>query len=152
MRIQGKIMKKGGLPLKKVVVSIFDKGMNHCEKIGEDEKVKPKLLSGESQELVNYIEPLHVNLAARDGDEVAMEIEEQSAQALAYGIRNVTQVFDPAIVVLAGAMRNWKGMVEKAESIYQKMLEVVPAVPVGISQLDNAGIVGSAAMAFEALS
>ena len=55
-----------------------------------------------------------------------------------------------AVVVLAGAMRNWKGMVEKAETIYRKMLGVVPVVPVGISQLDNAGIVGSAAMAFEA--
>jgi predicted NBD/HSP70 family sugar kinase len=122
------------------------------EKIKEDEQVKPKLLSGGSQELVKYIEPLHVNLAARDGDQVALELEDQTAQALAYGIRNVTQIFDPAVVVLTGAMRNWKGMVEKAERIYRKMLGVVPTVPVGISQLDNAGIVGSAAMAFEALS
>jgi len=122
------------------------------EKVREDEQVRPRLLSGESQELVKYIEPLHVNLAARDGDEVALELEDQTAQALAYGIRNVAQIFDPAIVVLAGAMRNWKGMVEKAERIYRTMLGVVPTVPVGISQLDNAGIVGSAAMAFEALS
>lgn len=120
-------------------------------KIGEDEKIKPKLLSGEPQELIKYIEPLHVNLAAQDGDEVALKLEAQTAQALAYGIRNVVQIFDPAVVVMAGAMRNWKNMVEKAENIYQTMLAVVPAAPVGISQLDNAGIVGSAAMAFDAL-
>jgi len=105
----------------------------------------------QAQELVNHIEPLHVNLAAREGDEVALELEEQTAQALAYGIRNVTQIFDPVIVVLAGAMRNWKDMVEKAERIYRNMLGVVPPVQVGISKLDNAGILGSAAMAFEAL-
>jgi len=37
MRIQGKVMQKDGLPLKEVVVSIFDKRMNQCEKIGEAE-------------------------------------------------------------------------------------------------------------------
>ena len=84
-------------------------------------------------------------------DQERLPLEDQTAQALAYGIRNVAQIFDPAIVVLTGAMRNWKDMVEKAESIYQKMLGVVPIIPVGISQLDNAGIVGSAALAFEAL-
>jgi glucokinase len=121
------------------------------KKIRDDEKVKPHLLSGDMQELVKHIQPLHVNLAAREGDEIALEIEDQTAQALAYGIRNVTQIFDPAIVVLAGAMRNWKDMVNKANNIYQNMLGVVPSVPVGISKLDNAGILGSAAMAFEAL-
>lgn len=119
------------------------------QKIIEDEKLN--LLSHQPHEVVKHIEPLHVNLAARDGDKLALELEKQTAQALAYGIRNVTQVFDPVIVVLTGAMRNWKDMVEKAISIYQNMLGVVPAVPVGISKLDNAGIVGSAAMAFDAL-
>jgi predicted NBD/HSP70 family sugar kinase len=122
------------------------------EEIAEDEKVKPKLLSGDPQELVKYIEPLHVNLAARNDDEVALILEGQTAHALAYGIRNVAQIFDPAVVVLAGAMRNWKDMVEKAREIYKNMLGVVPTVPVGISQLDNAGIVGSAALAFEILN
>jgi hypothetical protein len=37
MRIQGKVMRKGGLPLKEVVVSIFDKRMNQCKRIGETE-------------------------------------------------------------------------------------------------------------------
>jgi len=120
------------------------------KKIAEDEQVKAKLLSGEPQELVKYIEPLHVNLAARDGDELALELEDQTAQALAYGIRNVVQVFDPVVVVMTGAMRKWTAMVEKAERTYKTMLGVVPTVPVGVSQLDNAGIVGSAAMAFEA--
>ena len=137
----------------RMVLSALSRGKESLilKKIGEDEKVKTKLLSGDPQELVKYIEPLHVNQAARDGDEVALELENQTAQALAYGIRNVTQIFDPAVVVLAGAMRNWKDMVEKAKGIYAKMLGVVPAVPVGVSQLDNAGIVGSAALAFEAL-
>lgn len=121
------------------------------DKIKDDNKIKPKLLTGEPLELVKYIEPLHVNLAARDGDEIALKLEEQTAQALAYGIRNVAQIFDPAIIVLAGAMRNWYSMIQKAINIYEKLLGVVPTIPVGISQLDNAGIIGSAALAFEAL-
>ncbi len=137
-----------------MVLSALSRGRESLilKKTGEDKKVRPKLLSGEPQELVKYIEPLHVNLAAQEGDDLALELEEQTAQALAYGIRNVAQIFDPAIVVLTGAMRNWRGMVEKAERIYRVMLGVVPAVPIGVSKLDNAGIVGSAAMAFEALS
>ncbi|MBD3184121.1 ROK family protein [Candidatus Poribacteria bacterium] len=119
------------------------------DKIYNDPKVKPDLLCGDAQELVKYIQPLHVNQAAEEEDEIALEIENQTAQALAYGIRNVVQIFDPVIVVLTGAMRNWKNMVDKAENIYKNMMGVVPAVPIGISKLDNAGIVGSAAMAFD---
>jgi predicted NBD/HSP70 family sugar kinase len=137
----------------RMVLSALSRGRKSLilAKVGEDEKVKSRLLSGDAQELVKHIEPLHVNLAAREGDEVALELEKQTAHALAYGLRNVTQIFDPVIVVLTGAMRNWKDMVEEAERIYQNMLGVVPPVQVGISKLDNAGIVGSAAMAFEAL-
>jgi len=119
------------------------------EKIKNDENIKPKLITGEPLELVKYIEPIHVNLAAKDGDEIAIKLEDQTAQALAYGIRNVAQIFDPAIIVLAGAMRNWKSMIEKAKLTYKELLGVVPTTPVGISKLDNAGIVGSAALAYE---
>jgi glucokinase len=121
------------------------------DKIKSDNNIKPKLLSGEPQELVNYIEPLHVNLAAKDGDEIALQIEDQTAQALAYGLRNAAQIFDPAIIVLTGAMRKWDRMVQKAENIYKNLLGVVPTVEIGVSELDNAGIVGSAAMAFDAI-
>jgi len=121
------------------------------DKIKSDENIKSKLLSGEPQELVKYIEPLHVNLAAKDGDEIALLIEDQTAQALAYGIRNVAQIYDPAIIVLTGAMRKWARMVQKAENIYKNLLGVVPTIEIGVSELENAGIVGSAAMAFDAI-
>ena len=120
-------------------------------KIKSDEDIKSKLLSGEPQELVKYIEPLHVNLAAQDGDDIALQIEDQTAQALAYGVRNAAQIFDPAIIVLTGAMRKWDSMVQKAENIYKNLLGVVPTIEIGVSKLENAGIVGSAAMAFDAI-
>lgn len=137
----------------KMILAALSRGEKSLilKKIEEDKKVAVNLLSGDAQELVKYIEPLHVNLAAQDNDNVALELENRTAQALAYGIRNVVQIFDPAVVVLTGAMRNWKSMVEKADNIYNTMLGVVPHIQVGISQLDNAGIVGSAALAFEAL-
>ncbi len=139
----------------KMILNALSRGEESLilKEIAKDKKIKPQLLSltGDAQELVKYIEPLHVNLAAQNGDKVALELETQVAQALAHGIRNVVQIFDPTVVVLAGGMRKWKNMVEKAEKMYQTMLAVVPVAPVGISQLDNAGIVGSAAMAFDAL-
>lgn len=137
----------------KMVLNALARGKKSLilDKIKNDSKIKPKLLTGEPLELVNYIEPLHVNLAAKDGDEIALKLEEQTAQALAYGIRNVAQIFDPVIIVLAGAMRNWDHMIQKAKNIYENLLGVVPTIPVGVSQLENAGIIGSAALAFEAL-
>ncbi|MGQ9610022.1 MAG: ROK family protein [bacterium] len=137
----------------KMVLNALARGKKSLilDKIKNDSKIKPKLLTGEPLELVNYIEPLHVNLAAMDGDEIALKLEEQTAQALAYGIRNVAQIFDPVIIVLAGAMRNWNCMIQKAKNIYENLLGVVPTIPVGVSQLENAGIIGGAALAFEAL-
>lgn len=138
----------------KMVISELSRGKRSLilDKIKADENIKTKLLTGDPQELVRYIEPLHVNLAAQDGCEIALMIEEQTAQALAYGIRNVAQIFDPAIIVLAGAMRKWDRMVHRAELIYNNLLGVVPSVEIGVSKLENAGIVGSAALAFEALN
>ncbi len=137
----------------KIVLSALAHGKRSLilDKIKEDENIKDRLLSGEPQELVRYIEPLHVNLAAQDGDVIAMMLEDQTAQALAYGIRNVAQIFDPAVIVLAGAMRRWDRMVKRAEHIYNEILGVVPAVKIGVSELENAGIVGSAALAFGSL-
>ncbi|HGJ65376.1 TPA: ROK family protein [bacterium] len=137
----------------KLVLSALSHGKRSLilDKIKKDENIKSKLLSGEPQELVRYIEPLHVNLAAQDGDEIALMLEEQTAQALAYGIRNVAQIFDPAVIVLAGAMRRWDRMVQTAIFIYNHLLGVVPAIKVGVSRLENAGIVGSAALAFGSL-
>lgn len=137
----------------KMVLSALTQGRRSLilDKIAQDERIRPKLVTSEPLELVKYIEPLHVNLAARDGDEIAIKLEDQTAQALAFGLRNVTQIFDPSIVVLAGAMKDWTEMVEKSRLIYERLLGVVPPVSIGISRLSNAGIFGSAAMAFDAI-
>lgn len=121
------------------------------DKVITDKNLSSKLLTCEPKELVEYIEPLHVNLAAQEGDEIALLLEDQTAQALAYGLRNAAQIFDPTVIVLVGAMRRWERMVQKAEFIYRNLLGVVPYVKIGVSRLENAGIIGSAGMAFEAV-
>jgi glucokinase len=121
------------------------------DKVKSDKNLASKWITGEPKELVEYIEPLHVNLAAQEGDEIAILLEDQTAQALAYGLRNAVQIFDPTVIVLVGAMRRWERMVQKAEFIYGNLLGVVPYIKIGVSRLENSGILGSAGMAFEAV-
>lgn len=139
---------------KKMVLMALARGKRSLilDKVKADESLKSKLITGEPKELVEYIEPLHVNQSAQEGDEIAIQLEDQTAQALAYGLRNAAQIFDPSVIVLVGAMRKWENMVRKAEFIYKNLLGVVPAVKIGISKLENSGILGSAGMAFDALT
>ena len=139
---------------KKMVLMALARGKRSLilDKVKSDESLKSKLITREPKELVEYIEPLHVNQSAQEGDEIAIQLEDQTAEALAYGLRNAAQIFDPSIIVLVGAMRKWESMVQKAEFIYRNLLGVVPAVKIGVSKLENSGILGSAGMAFSVLA
>jgi glucokinase len=100
-------------------------------------------------EKIEYIEAKHVALAASEGGELALEIEDETASALAEGIRNVVQAFDPQIVVIAGKMGiRWRRLVEKAIRKYRATEGVTPPgdVRIEISRLENAGILGAAAL------
>lgn len=106
-------------------------------------------LSKSDSEKIKYIEAKHISLAADKGDELALEIEDETAYALAEGIRNVVQAFDPEIVVIAGKMGiGWRRLVEKAIKKYRRMKGVVPSrdVRIQISRLENTGILGAAAL------
>ena len=101
-------------------------------------------------EKIKYIEARHVAIAANEGDQLALQIEDETAHALAEGIRNAVQAFDPEIVVIAGKMGiRWKRLVEKAIKKYRGMQSVVSSgdVRIEISRLENAGILGAAALA-----
>ena len=63
-----------------------------------------QIQSKSDEEKLEYIEAKHVSLAADKGDELALKIEDETAHALAEGIRNAVQAFDPAIVIIAGKM------------------------------------------------
>ncbi|MCK4261619.1 ROK family protein [bacterium] len=106
--------------------------------------------SKSDDEKVEYVEARHVSLAGDEGDELALKIEDETAYALAEGIRNAVQAFDPEIVVIAGKMGiRWKRLVEKAIKKYRGMQSVVSSedVRIEISKLENAGILGAAALA-----
>ncbi len=110
---------------------------------------KGKLDSQGKRSKVEHIEAKHVALAAGEGDELALEIEDQTASALAEGIRNAAHTFDPEIVVFAGKMGiGWRSMVEKAKAKYRGTKGVVLGKDLRIetSRLENPGILGAAAL------
>ncbi len=114
-----------------------------------EEKVREAAARGEKSSIKQF-DAEHVAKAADEGDSLALRIEEETAHALAEGIRNAVHTFDPAIVVIAGKMgTRWKRMVEKAANKYRGMKSVIPSedVRIEISKLENAGILGAAALA-----
>jgi len=94
-----------------------------------------------------------VNLAAKDGDELAREIIDQAAYYLGIGVTNLVNIFNPEVVIIGGSMADMgdlllqpvRAMVaEKAFPLYAQTVEIVPA------QLGNdAGLFGAAIYALE---
>lgn len=113
-----------------------------------EERVGQMTAHGEKSR-IEHFDAEHVAKAADEGDRLALEIEDETAHALAEGIRNAVHTFDPEIVVIAGKMGiRWKRLVEKAIKKYRAMKNVVPSgdVRIEISRLENAGILGAAAL------
>jgi len=105
------------------------------------------------KELIPLVEPRHINNAANDNqDRLALNIEEEVAIAFAQGLRNITQIFDPSLIVIAGEMgKKWPSLTKRAEQIFRSQKGVVPHsdVKIGISKLRNSGILGAAALIFQ---
>ncbi len=99
----------------------------------------------------------HVTDAARDGDPEAREILEQFAWWLALGLANLTNLFDPDVIVLGGGLvEEFDLLLEPIERLYEGLLyapahrprpRLVPAV-LG----ERAGAMGAALIASKALS
>jgi glucokinase len=122
------------------------------EMVGKDPSLQESGIGSKPDgEKIEHIEAKHVALAAAEGDKLSLEIEDETASALAEGIHNVVQAFDPQIVVIAGKMgMRWGRMVGKAITKYRaaKGGVVLPGeVRIEISRLENPGILGAAALA-----
>lgn len=101
------------------------------------------------------IEGKHVALAAAQHDEAAVQVLRRAGRALAVGMSNVVNVFDPEVIVLGGgatkAGEPYLG-VARDELVKRTAAQRRRPVRVDLAALGNdAGIVGAAALALDEL-
>jgi len=113
------------------------------------EKVRQDVNYNERKSILTQVTPIHVEQAANDGDEAALQILDWLSWSLAHGIRGVIQDFDPVIFTISGGMSHWKGLIREIRKKLRTLDGVVPCreVKVVASTLENPGILGPAAMA-----
>lgn len=93
----------------------------------------------------------HVGLAARRGDERALQLLEEHARWIALGLVNVQHAFAPDRIVIGGGVSVLLDlMMDKiADVLRQRRLPGFPDIPIVAAELgDDAGMVGAALQAF----
>jgi glucokinase len=103
---------------------------------------------------VDEITAEHVARAAREYDETARTVLRRAGRALGVGLSNIANLFDPALIVLAGSVtRAGEPFLGPARDELARMSAAQRRRPVrlDLSGLEgDAGILGAAALAFEA--
>ncbi len=121
-------------------------------RIGRGRKsIMKEMLKGDLSKLT----PLTISQAAEKGDEVALEVWEEVGTMLGVGIGNYINVFAPDIVAIGGNIARagdllLKPAVKSARNIAIRTLFDDARILVA-EQIDEAGMLGGAALALEAL-
>lgn len=116
---------------------------------------RPSVLGDLTSFTLKKITPASIAKAAIDGDLLAREVLEETAQWIGIGIANLVQLFNPEIVIIGGGISqagdllfstirraaNWRGTM-----VPVKTVDIVPAA-LG----DDAGIFGGAVLVFDEL-
>lgn len=99
---------------------------------------------------LDALEAKHIFEFAQKGDELALEVVENFAKYLSYGLGVLINIFNPELIVLAG------GVGKSADFIIEKVQKFLPHYALGVSLqnlqikpsqlLDSAGIKGAAAL------
>ncbi len=94
-----------------------------------------------------------VEIAARDGDPLALDIIAKAAVYLGVGMVNLVNIFNPEMIIVGGGMAKMGDLLlaparqvvqERAFRVSAQAVRIVPA------QLgDDAGVLGAAAFAFQ---
>lgn len=93
-----------------------------------------------------------VGQAARNGDELALDLFKQIGRFLGLGLAGLAHAFDPQIIVLGGGVADTGEpfLRPAAEQLAERFQGLVPPPPVVPAKLGNdAGVVGAAALAAE---
>lgn len=104
---------------------------------------------------IDAITGKHVAQAAREYDETARNVLRKAGRSLGIGLSNVVNIFDPEVIVLGGsAVRAGEPFLGPARDQLHAMTTAQRRRPMRIditSLEDDAGLLGAAALAFEAL-
>jgi glucokinase len=120
---------------------------------------RKRLQEGKSSSLEQYdaskITAHEVAAAAREGDQLALDVFHHAGRLLGFGIANMVSLFDPEIVILGGGMAGAAdlylgsvraGMLERAQPLAAKKVKLV------VSKLgDRANLFGCARLAWQSL-
>ena len=97
-----------------------------------------------------------INKAALDGDNLARELLKDTGRYLGIGIANIINIMSPEAIILSGGLIGaWdiyiqEAIKEASRRSLKELFDIVRIVP--SSLLDNAGIIGSAGLAFQLLA
>ena len=92
----------------------------------------------------------HVGLAARRGDARALQLLDEHARWIAYGLVNVQHAYAPDRIVIGGGLSELLDLMSERieEVVRQRRLPGFPDIPIVAAELgDNAGMVGAALQA-----
>jgi glucokinase len=95
--------------------------------------------------------PKMINDAAREGDETALQVWEETGYYLGIGIGNAVNLFNPALVVLGGGIRKATGLIAAAERSMRRHTIYSLAHTCRIVEAtlgEDAGVMGAAELAW----
>ncbi len=162
---------KGGLELGHVVVSYLGPDCNageygslegYCQRDAIVKRAQHHLRRGRDSLLLEILEgdfskltPKHLDEAADRGDEVAIEVWEEVGTMLGVGIGNFINIFAPDIVAIGGQIAKsgeWllKPAIKSARNVAIPSLFRDAKIQIA-EQIDDAGMLGAAALALEAM-
>jgi glucokinase len=109
--------------------------------------ILPELVDGDRAALT----PKIVDDAARQGDQLAIEIFQETGYYLGIGLSNAVCLFNPALVVLGGGIRKATGLMESAERsmhVHSVRSLLLDCRLVEASLGEDAGVMGAAELAW----
>jgi glucokinase len=120
---------------------------------------RKRLQAGEASSLsphdASRITAHEVAAAAREGDQMALDIFQQAGRLLGFGVANMVSLFDPEVVIIGGGMAGAAdlyleslrdAMFERAQPLAARQVELV------VSKLgDEANLLGCARLAWQSL-
>lgn len=117
-----------------------------CGKYGHFEA----LASGTAIKRITGMDAIGAHLAAHQGDKKVKQALKEAAHYLAIGLANLTNIFNPELIVIGGGLSNmWQHLVLPAKKEFRRYALIQPAKAVKIVRAKlkhDAGVLGAAAL------
>ncbi|MBU0672325.1 MAG: ROK family protein, partial [Candidatus Margulisbacteria bacterium] len=108
------------------------------------------LASGTALKNKTGLDAISAHLAAHQGDKKAQKAIKEMAHYLAIGFANLTNIFNPELIVVGGGLSNmWEHLVLPAKKEFKQLALTLPARSVKIVRAklkSDAGMLGAAAL------